>query len=171
MSNTECGKGKQSISLSQVDFVGIKKRGNTHYCFHCGGGLGFALGKGGEVSNHMDARITLIFQGKYVLVREALRDIKLGLHMADSLEHPRYKLGDGRYEEWLGNKAQFEYSPAFAQWCEENGYVVCRHNPMEGHDPVTHANAVVGGVNRFNSADEWLNANIPVDFPYKVIIA
>lgn len=162
---------KPPFFFSRYNLEGIRRRGNTHYCFHCGGHYGFVPGPNGEPTNHMDDKIALTkANGERVLVKEALKDARLEPHITDSAGYPRYKPGDGRYEEWLKYSADFNYSPAFAEWCEENGYAVFRYNPMKDHDPVTHADAVIGGANRFDVASKWLEENITSEFPYLVAI-
>lgn len=163
------GENKAPLFFSRFNFQRMKERGNTHYCFHCGGHYGFTPGRGGEVTNQMDNKITLKNKaGEEVLIKDALNNANLEPHIANSEGYPRYKPEDGRYEDWLKYEADFDYDPTFVRWCESNGYVVHRHDPMKNHDSITHANAVVGGANRFNSASQWLEDRLPNEFPYIV---
>lgn len=45
------------------------------------------------------------------------------------------------------------------------------HDPMKDHDPVTHADGIVGDVEKFSDAFDWIeNAKFPVKFPFVVHI-
>ncbi len=39
--------GKPPFFFSRFDFDQMRERGNTHYCFHCGGSFGFKPGEDG----------------------------------------------------------------------------------------------------------------------------
>ncbi len=119
----------------------------------------------------MDSRISLQKRdGGYVLIREALKDASLEPHITDSAGYQRRSPGDRGYKEWLGYNADFDYTPEFARRCEENGYTVHRYNPMRNHDPIAHANSVVGGADKYRFAGDWLEKKIGPDFPYVVAI-
>ena len=163
-------EGKSPFFFSRFNFQRMKERGNTHYCFDCGGSWGFTPGKNGEATNCEDDKITLHrSKDDVVKVKEALKDKNLEPHLADSPGYPRRKPGDRMYENWLEYSASFDYSDEFIKWCKENGYTVYRYNPMGSHDPVTHAEAVVNGADKYNSAYEWFeNIKLPDGFPYIV---
>jgi hypothetical protein len=42
---------KPPFFFSRFNFTRMKERGNTHYCFHCGGNVGFTPGPNGEAMN------------------------------------------------------------------------------------------------------------------------
>jgi hypothetical protein len=43
--------GKSPFFFSRFNFQNMKTRGNTHYCFACGGDVGFTPGIGGVATN------------------------------------------------------------------------------------------------------------------------
>lgn len=92
---------KPPFFFSRFNFTRMKERGNTHYCFHCGGHVGFTPGPNGEAMNSK----------------------------------------------------------------EDSGY-----EPMKNHDPVLHANAVIGNANDHERVWDWLRAEIKPDFPYVVTV-
>ena len=150
-------EGKSPFFFSHFNMGTIRKRGNTHYCFHCGGHYGFTPDKDGNPTNHMDSIVTLQkTDGEYVLVREALKDANLEPHITNSPGYPRRSPEDRGYEEWLTYQAHFDYNHDFAKRCEVNGYTIHRYNPMEGHDPVTHADAIIDGADKLQSVSDWL---------------
>jgi hypothetical protein len=75
------------------------------------------------------------------------------------------EVGNTHYCFHCGGRQGFTPGPhGVAQNCEEeSGY-----NPMEHHDPVRHADAVIGDANRYSNAHEWLEAKIGSDFPYVI---
>ena len=42
---------KSAFFFSRFNFVRMKERGNTHYCFACGGDVGFTPGPDGKPTN------------------------------------------------------------------------------------------------------------------------
>lgn len=163
-------EGKAPFFFSRFNFQRMKERGNTHYCFHCGGDWGFTPGKNGEATNCEDDKITLYQEGKkHVKIKEALKDKNLEPYITNSPGFPRRKPDDEMYEKWLDYTAYFDFSDDFVKWCEENGYKVHRYNPMKNHDPITHANAVVGGAEKHEFAFKWFeNIKLPCGFPFIV---
>lgn len=158
---------KPPFFFSRFNLQGMHERGNTHYCFHCGGGWGFTPDKDGNPTNHMDSRVMLEKEGEHVLIGSTLRSEVLNLHLTEESKHRTLTEG---CETWCTYTAQFDHSPEFEAWCVANGYTVHRYNPMEGHDPVTHADAVVGGADKFRFASDWLEKKIGPDFPYIVAV-
>lgn len=162
---------KPPFFFSRYNLQRIRERGNTHYCFHCGGHWGFTPGPNGEATNQMDNKITLQNRnGESVLIKDALKDVNLESHITDSPGYSRRKPEDKQYKQWLEYSADFDYTPEFVQWCEANGYAIHRYNPMEGHDPVAHVSGVVDGADKFAYARDWLEKKIGSDFPYIVEI-
>jgi hypothetical protein len=47
-------QGKMPFFFSRYTFQRMKELGNTHYCFHCGGNVGFKPGPDGKPTNQMD---------------------------------------------------------------------------------------------------------------------
>ena len=45
-------EGKPPFFFSRFNFVRMRERRNTHYCFHCGGGVGFKYGANGKLVGH-----------------------------------------------------------------------------------------------------------------------
>ena len=162
--------GKAPFFFSRFNFQRMKERGNTHYCFHCGGSWGFKPKRNGQATNCEDDKVVLYkANGDGVKIAEALNDPKLEPHITDSPGYPRRKPGQRNYEEWLDYSAHFDFSKSFARWAERNGYKVYRYNPMENHDPKTHANAVVEGAGKYRWVHDWFeNVKLPEDFPYIV---
>lgn len=162
---------KPPFFFSRYNFQSMRERGNTHYCFHCLGKWGFTPDKDGNPTNHLDDKIWIrIGEDEYILIADALKDPDLEKHIADTAGYPRHKPGDSEYEAWLGMSADFMYSPELEIWCESKGYGIFRFNPMEGHDPVTHASGVVGDADKFQSVYAWLEAKVGPDFPCIVTI-
>jgi len=161
---------KPAFFFSRFTFKQMKERGNTHYCFHCGGDYGFTPGENGEATNCEDDMMYLYRQDKSeVKVRDALKDANLEPHIADTPGYPRRKPGYHGYEKWLDYDTSFIYDAAFAKWCVENGYTVYRYNSMKHHDPVTHANAIISGAEKYEFVSDWLRSvKLPKDFPYIV---
>lgn len=94
--------GKLPYFFSGFNFERMRKFGNTHYCFKCGGGVGFKPGPSGEVTN----------------------------------------------------------------CTEKTGW-----NTMPNHDPILHADAVVGKANEYERVDDWVFGEInPDSFPLVVCI-
>jgi hypothetical protein len=94
-------EGKSPFFFSRFNFIRMRERRNTHYCFHCGGQHGFTPGANGEATNAAD----------------------------------------------------------------DNG----KYNPMQRHDPVTHADAVIGDADKFDDVWDWLRkTKRPAKFPYIV---
>ena len=50
----EGGLNKCTFFFARWYFDSIKRHGNTHYCFHCGGAVGFRPGPNGEAMNSVD---------------------------------------------------------------------------------------------------------------------
>jgi len=171
-SNIARQEKKSPYYFSRFDFEEVKRRNNTHFCFHCTGGFGFKLGKDGEPSNHMAEEFLLYKEdGSLVLNKEALEDADLEPNMIDRKVYIRRKPEDPNYEEWLTFMAYFAPNVEFEEWCGANSYKVQYYNPMKDHDPVKHASAVIGGVRRYKSAGSWLMENInPKTFPYIVCV-
>lgn len=164
-------EGKSPFFFSRYNFIRMNERGNTHYCFHCGGKWGFTPGKNGVATNCEDDVFCLFKGNQSILVKDALEDKTLEPHIVDTPGYPRKKPEDRDYEEWLDYSAYFIYIPDFTKWCEQNGYRIFRYNPMKDHDPVTHADAVVGGAEKYDFAVDWLKAVIsPEKFPYIVCL-
>jgi hypothetical protein len=46
--------GRPPFFFSRFNFARMKERGNTHYCFRCGGPVGFIPGPKGEATNCKD---------------------------------------------------------------------------------------------------------------------
>jgi hypothetical protein len=93
--------GKIPFFFSRYIHGSIKARGNTHYCFHCGGDVGFTPGPKGLATN---SAVTRTF------------------------------------------------------------------DPMESHHPIHHADAIVDSADKFDTADAWLTAKVPKDFPFLIAI-
>ncbi len=91
---------KPPFFFSRFNLERMKELGNTHFCFHCGGGVGFKPGPNGEATNST-----------------------------------------------------------------ERGY-----NPMKRHDPVTHADGVIGDADKYDWEQRWLRAKIGKDFPFVVCV-
>lgn len=164
-------EGKPPFFFSRYNFESMRERGNTHYCFHCIGKWGFTPGKDGEPTNHLDDKIWIrVGSDEYMRNSDALKDSYLKSRIVERKGYPRHKPGDVEYAEWLKMSADLKYSTELEAWCEKNGYAIFRWNPMDGHDPVTHADGIVGGADKFNSAFEWIEANLPEDFPLVVAI-
>jgi hypothetical protein len=162
---------KSPFFFSQWDFWRAKKRGNTHYCFDCGGDWGFTPGEGGIAINCESDKVTLFRGKKEILISEALQDPMLEPHITNSPGYPRHTPKDRDYEEWLTYTAHFDYSPRFVELAERAGFTVHRYNPMAKHDPVTHAAAVLDGIQEHEYAGEWFNSvSLPEDFPYVVLL-
>jgi hypothetical protein len=47
-------EGKPAFHFSRFNFLCMKGHGNTHYCFLCGGGIGFTPDKDGNPTNHAE---------------------------------------------------------------------------------------------------------------------
>ena len=45
---------KPPFFFSRFNFERMKEAGNTHYCFHCGGGQGFTPGPNGEATKSVE---------------------------------------------------------------------------------------------------------------------
>lgn len=91
--------GKPPFFFSRFNFERMKELGNTHYCFHCGGWVGFSPSKDGTPTN-----------------------------------------------------------------CTDGDY-----NPMKSHND-THSDAVIGNADLFDFVGDWLEHEIPGDFPYIVSV-
>lgn len=163
---------KSAFFFSRFNFDRARKRGNTHYCFHCGGDFGFKPGKDGIATNCEDDKVSLYrADGSEVKVKAALEDAFLAPHLANSPGYPLRKPGDRGYEEWLEYGAHFSYSQNFVKWANKYEYRVYRYNPMERHDPITHAEAVVGDMQKYRTPWAWLEkAKLPDNFPYVISI-
>lgn len=97
--------GRSRFYFSPFYFDRMRERGNTHYCFHCGGSVGFTPGPNGEATNCIEGK------------------------------------GKGA------------------------------SNPMERHDPATHADGVIGDVDQHTCPQNWLQkAKYPDGFPFIVKI-
>jgi len=48
--------GKPPFFFSRFNFEQMKELGNTHYCFHCGGWIGFIPDENGQPTNCVDGR-------------------------------------------------------------------------------------------------------------------
>ena len=163
--------GKAPFFFSRWTFDSANKRGNTHYCFHCGGDWGFTPGKNGEATNCEDDKVTLYRNDERVLIAEALENPMLEPHITDSPGYPRRKPEHRDYEEWLGYTADFDYSSEFVLSAEKAGFVVRRYNSMRHHDPETHAEAVVDGIQNHKWAHDWFRSiKVPESFPYVVTL-
>lgn len=164
-------EGKLQFFFSRYNFQSMRERGNTHYCFYCIGDWGFTPGKDGEPTNHLDDKIWIrVGADEFMRNADVLKDSYLESQIVDSKGSPRHKPGDAEYVEWLKMIADLKYSPELEAWCVNNGYAIFRWNPMDAHDPVTHANGIVGGADKFDSAYAWLEASLPEDFPLFVSI-
>lgn len=47
-------EGKPPFFFSRFNFERMKERGNTHYCFYCGGNCGFTPSSDGSPFNHTE---------------------------------------------------------------------------------------------------------------------
>ncbi|HBI25950.1 TPA: hypothetical protein DDX30_04155 [Candidatus Wolfebacteria bacterium] len=165
------GGGEEGFHFSRYTFRAMRQRENTHYCFVCGGKFGFTPGRQGEVENEKDNKVTLRNEwGEEVLLRDALRDARLEKYIAQDVRLHEQIAEKAVWQLMLNHAADFEHTAEFVQWCKENGYIVLQRNPMEHHDPIAHANAVVGGADQHMFVSDWLRARAPQGFPYRVTI-
>lgn len=165
-------EGKMPFFFSRFNFQRMKERGNTHYCFHCGGEWGFIPGEKGEATNCEDNKIQLIKEdGSQVTYEDAIADDKLRAHIYEGPGYPCKNKKDSGYNEYLKWSASFVYEPSFIAWCEQNRYKIYRWNPMRKHNPTSHAMAVVGGADGFNYVHSWFEEmQLPPEFPYIVCL-
>lgn len=88
---------KPTFHFSRFNFLRMKGHGNTHYCFLCGGGIGFALDKDGNPTNHTEE--------SYDPMKEH-----------NVVTHAAYVLGDankyGSPEDWIHAKTTADF-PCF----------------------------------------------------------
>lgn len=163
-------KNMSPFFFSRFNFDRMKERKNTHYCFHCGGQWGFRLGKKDNAINCKDTEITIKKpDGDEIKVREALADTELEPFLTNKSGYKRCNPGDHDYNDWLDYDADFTFCPKLMALIKARGYTFYRYNPMEKHDPKTHAEAVIGNVNKYRTVWEWLNGvRYPKNFPYVV---
>ncbi len=177
--------GRPPLFWSRGYFDLIKNMGNTHYCFHCCGHYGFRmkirwklqglkLVKTITIENHKADVIQLSdVHGNAITNEIALVDDALTPFLS---QKPRY-WQDNLYPtariRWLKYTAYFEYTEHFERDMLEAGYKISREDPMKDHDVVTHANAVIGNIQRYRYLEDWLHKEYPKvasTFPYTVSI-
>ncbi len=163
---------KSPFFFSRFNFDRMKERGNTHYCFHCGGSWGFRPGKNGVPYNCKDTKATLYKpNGEAIEEREALGDVGLESLLTNEPGYERLKPSDSRYGERLHDDAHFIFCPKLVVLATERRYKIFCYNPMERHDCKTHAEAVIGGAEKYRDVWTWLRQSPrPKDFPYIVNI-
>ena len=164
--------GKTPLFFSRSIFDRMKARGNTHYCFLCEGRWGFAPDEHGVATNQMDDVVLLETEwGALITVQAALENDYLGKRLVVENELSDRWLLDGNWlGEYVKQYARFQDTSELDAWCDQNGYRIRRHDPMERHDPKTHAGAVVGDADKFDSVDDWLSEKLPPYFPFLVAI-
>lgn len=157
---------KSPFFFSLFNFERMKRRGNTHYCFDCGGQWGFTPDKKGEATKCADDPMLMRDVAKYDYLRnrDVVSDETLVLLLDTNIHNPN----DYGYSEWLDSAARFLDSPSLEKVAQEKELTVYSYNAMRSHDPKTHRNAVVGKAHKFRFAREWLIRMIPRNFPYVV---
>ena len=163
-------ENKSPFFFSRFNFDRMTERGNTHYCFHCGGEWGFRPDKKGNATNCEDTKATLYKpNGDEIKVREALADTELEPLLTNEPGYKRRKPEDRDYDEWLGYGANFTFCSELVALAETRVYKLHRYNPMEKHDPQTHAEAVIGKADKYRNVGTWLGQIVALkDFPYIV---
>lgn len=166
---TPSNRDKKPVFFSLPTFEKMKGSGNTHYCFHCLGSRGFIPGENGVATNCEDEKSFLVSASdKRVTNQDVVNNEFLDSHIIDIPGYRRRHPNHYQYDKWLGYAAYFQYGVEFARWCKENGYEVCRHNPMKNHDPEAHADGIIGGVQRHDLALTWLEGGLSEGFPFIV---
>ncbi len=163
---------KAPFFFSPFTFDRMRERKNTHFCFHCGGQWGFRPNEDKTITNHEDTKATLFqsLRKKHITVAEALKNPVLCNLIVDEPGYPRRKKGDQDYNDWLGYSAHLVFCSRLVTFAEKNGCEISRHNPMEKHDPITHASGVVGEADKYTDVYNWLSHVITKNFPYVVQI-
>ncbi len=162
---------KAPFFFSRWNYEQMKERGNTHYCFHCGGSWGFIPDADGNATNCLADVVSVFVDGKEMKVREALKHPELEPLIADTSGYPRKSPNSPRYNEWLDYTAHFAASDEFFEVVERLELEIYHYNPMKNHDPVTHAEAVIKGADEHDWVGDWFKSiEFSEEFPYIVAI-
>lgn len=162
---------KAPFFFSRWNFERMKERGNTHYCFHCGGSWGFTPDEDGNATNCLDDVACVLVDGERMKMREALENPELEPLIADTAGYSRRKPDHPRYDEWLDYMAHFAATDVFFEVAERLGLEVYHYNPMKDHDPETHAEAVICGANEHDWVGDWFKSlEFSEEFPYIVSV-
>ena len=162
---------KNPLFFSQATFQRMKERGNTQYCFLCGGDWGFTPDAQGNATNQMNPVMLLEQEGSgLVTIRVALANAVLRHYLAADAINELRDREHGHAEDYVAYYAPFDYTPEFASWCRQHGYRMHRNDPMRDHDPRTHAQAVVGCADQFDTAEDWLKEKLPTYFPFLIAV-
>jgi hypothetical protein len=157
---------KKDVVFTETMFELMKKRGNDCFCFYCIGGVeGFTAGPDGKATNCEGDKAWIYHpDGKEVTLKEAIENSALEPHIT---RHPAYP-DSATPSGWLNYPATFDHSQEFIDICSKLEYIYERQNLMAEHDPVAHADGIVKGAGRYHTAAEWIEAEVPEDFPFDV---
>jgi hypothetical protein len=145
-------KGSYFFSRWKHDW--LKANGKTHFCFDCIGCEGFTVDENGTIANRL-AQSHMESGGNSITVAEALADTELKDHL-------------GIYQGNHSDSANFVYTDELVSLSKTRDSEIRFWNPMEHHNK-SHT-AVIGNIQDYEYGSDWLEGEMPDDFPFVVCI-